>query len=325
MRHASASPETLHDSILPLIGNGKNPGSPRAQETYWVSGFSSMVGEVRLIDSEAMEYDSLRAMDYEVLDNNSLVTDILAEDPFSNLVTLKMLALYPRSCSTVLYRCGREWACRTELIAKESHWDREAYPETDLIITLDGNSSHLLRRMAETLPASRIVLKVHDTWSRRHYRRNSQFRLVQSFMSYTTTADSLPDSLPGTVPVKHHCHHSDEAASLFAQNGYSPDELQGHLSRGARWFAIRQSKRVVSIALVFPNYHDIWEIGGVYTLPEYRRNGYAGRVVQAALQYVVQRGLRPRYQFHHRNIASQALAERLGLDHVLTVDHFAPL
>ncbi|MCK4516042.1 MAG: GNAT family N-acetyltransferase, partial [Spirochaetaceae bacterium] len=279
----------------------------------------------RLIDSEAMEYDSLRAMGYEVLNNSSLVTGILAEDPFSNLVTLKMLELYPRSCSTVLYRCGREWACRTELIAKESHWDRKAYPETDLIIMLDGNSSHLLRRMAETLPASRIVLKVHDKWSRRHFQQSPRFRLVQSFISYTTTADSLPDSLPGTNPVTRHCHYSDEATPLFAQNGYSPDELQGHLSRGARWFATRESGRLVSIALVFPNYHDIWEIGGVYTLPVYRRNGYAALVVQAALQYLVQRGLRPRYQFHQRNIASQALAERLGLDHVLTVDHFAPL
>ena len=264
-------------------------------------------------------------MKYETFNDRSLATEVLAQDPLSSLVTLKMLMLYPRACSTILYRRGPDWACRTELIAKESHWDREAYPEADLIIMLDGNSLHLLRLVADTVPTSRTVLKVHDKWSRRHFQRSSQFQLVQSFISYTATADSLVASLPGTVPVERHCHYSSDAASLFAQNGYSPDELRGHLSRGARWFAIGESGRLVSVSIVFPNYHDIWELGGVYTLPEFRRNGYAAGVTRAALQYLVQRGLRPRYQFHHTNMASQALAEKLGLNRVLTVDHFAPV
>ncbi len=264
-------------------------------------------------------------MKCETLNDRSLATGVLAQDPLSSIVTLKMLMLYLRACSTILYRRGPDWACRTELSARESHWDREAYPEADLIVMLDGNSSHLLRLVADAVPTSRTVLKVHDKWSRRHFQRSSQFRLVQSFISYTATTDSLVDSLPGAVPVERHRHYSSDAASLFAQNGYSPDELHGHLSRDARWFGIRESGRLVSVSIVFPNYHDIWELGGVYTLPMFRRNGYAAGVTRAALQYLARRGLRPRYQFHHRNTASRALAERLGLNRVLTVDHFTPL
>lgn len=90
------------------------------------------------------------------------------------------------------------------------------------------------------------------------------------------------------------------------QNGYSPEEVTGYISRGARWFGIARTGELISACLVFPNYERIWEIGGVFTHPAFLGQGYAKSVVLAALEYLLLNGHRPRYQFREDNIATSA-------------------
>jgi predicted GNAT family acetyltransferase len=48
-----------------------------------------------------------------------------------------------------------------------------------------------------------------------------------------------------------------------------------------------------SAGFVFRNFESVWEIGGVFTHPEFRRHGLARQVVAAALSYLIEHGQIP--------------------------------
>ena len=83
------------------------------------------------------------------------------------------------------------------------------------------------------------------------------------------------------------------------------------------------TETAVCACLAYHNYNNIWEIGALHTLPTARRQGHAQKVVAAAVHHLQINQLRPRYQFHESNHASQQLAKKLGLIPFLTTTHFA--
>lgn len=261
-------------------------------------------------------------MNPEVSPNRELSLECLSAEPFDNLMTLKMLAMFPAECVTTLYRDESGWACLTELGAKVSAWDRNAYPRAGRIAMLDGTSQTLLAHILQTRQADSVVYKVHDRWSRAILAEDSKFSHATSFLSYSDLGQAVELSGLGETRVEQHSHYDREAAALFAASGYTTQEFRLHLERGARWFTVRGTEGIVSFCLTFPIFERIWEIGAVVTLEAYRRRGFARAVVSAALGFLKTHGLTPRYQFHYRNNASRGLAEGLGLTLRLVVDHY---
>lgn len=261
-------------------------------------------------------------MDMETSTNRELSIAHLSGNPFDNLLTLKMLSMFPHECVTTLYWDESGWACRTELGAKVSAWDRNEYPFADRIVLLDGNSPSIFGHILRRRPTDSVVYKVHDQWSRFILGADPQFYHANSFLSYSDMNPAL-DTDPCCLPVvQQHSRYDDEAATLFMASGYVEQEFRLHLDRGAQWFAVREKNRIVSFCLTFQIFEKLWEIGGVMTLREYRRKGFAKAVVSAALAYLKARKLIPRYQFHYRNSASRLLAQSLGLTQRLTIDHY---
>lgn len=66
----------------------------------------------------------------------------------------------------------------------------------------------------------------------------------------------------------------------------------------------------------------IWEIGGLFTQPSYRRRGLASALVETALHVLAQRDVLARYQVHEQNLASRQLAEAIGLRQFVIVEHW---
>ena len=261
-------------------------------------------------------------MDIETSTSRELSITHLSGNPFDNLMTLKMLSMFPNECSTTLYRNESGWVCRTELGAKVSAWDRNEYPLADRIVMLDGNSPSIFGHSLRHQPTDLVVYKVHDQWSRFILGEDPQFYHANSFHSYSDMSQAL-DTAQSDVPVvEQHSQYDDEAAALFVASGYVAQEFRFHLDRGAQWFAVREKNRIVSFCLAFQIFGKIWEFGGVLTLREYRRKGFAKAVMSAALGYLNAFKLIPRYQFHYRNSASRCLAESLGLKQRLIIDHY---
>jgi ribosomal protein S18 acetylase RimI-like enzyme len=261
-------------------------------------------------------------MDPETSEKRELPIAHLFTDPFDNLMTLKMLSLFPDSCTTTLYTDASGWACRTQLDSKVSGWDREEYPDADVIVMLDGNSPSLLQYALKHSRFDAVVFKLHDRWSRATLSEDHRFVLANSFISYSHPGQASVMAPTDTALVQQHSNFDDEVSALLATSGYAEQEFLLHLDRGAQWFAIRDEQRIVSMCIAYQNHGDIWEIGGVVTLPEYRRQGFARSVVSAALNHLYKLKLVLRYQFHHHNIASRHLAVSLGLKPRLTVDHY---
>ena len=84
------------------------------------------------------------------------------------------------------------------------------------------------------------------------------------------------------------------------------------------------SKQMTPVAACFayPNYGNVCEIAGVYTIPSERRNGYARQLVETALHALAHRPYIPRYQVQEDNHASIGLAESIGLRRFVTMEHW---
>ncbi len=79
---------------------------------------------------------------------------------------------------------------------------------------------------------------------------------------------------------------------------------------------------MASACFVFQNYKQIWEIAGVSTQPDFRRQGLGSIIVSGALKYLSGSGLVPRYQVRWDNHASIRLAKSCGLIEFLQLDHY---
>ncbi|AFM11982.1 GNAT family N-acetyltransferase [Turneriella parva] len=258
---------------------------------------------------------------YALSTDRATAIHCLSSDVFAHLMTLKMLTLFPQACVTTTYREGDSWSCLTLLDISASGWDSQKYPNQESVVFLDGNNEQFLKIAFENAPKKNVIFKVHDSFSRSQVAQLPGIEQTYSFLSYSTSA--IPKkSLQSVSRVQVCAELTAEAIDGFEQNAYTQEELQYHFQNGARWLRLDVGGACVSQCLVFQNFNLVWEIGGVFTPPALRRKGYAKKVVNAAIRYLRLRNRLPRYQFEAANQGSRALAESVGLNHVLTVDHF---
>jgi len=113
----------------------------------------------------------------------------------------------------------------------------------------------------------------------------------------------------------------DGVLPLWMENGYSLQEIQQYFAKGAKAYTLYRGGFPISTCLTFVNYRHIWEVGAVHTIAPYRRKGYGKIVVSAAINDLLRRGCLPRYQVEETNSNSIRLAETLGLQKVVTLEH----
>ena len=262
-----------------------------------------------------------RRPDYNTSRDPSIAVDHLAVDPLSHAWSLKMLSLHRDACVSTTYENSDGWACVTEMEAEASRWDRTAYPSAKRLITFDGNSELLLRIAFEETSKARSVLKIHEPITRSLVANGAGYHLAQTFLSYSTDGTTWKDQETSTGVTEHH-ELDENAERLLSENGYTGQELAEYFRDRASWFGLTIGSRCVSACLVYRNYRDIWEIGGVYTVAEERGKGYAKAVVRSATRTLLHSRRTPRYVFRSDNEASRAVAEGVGLKHDVTIEHF---
>ena len=245
----------------------------------------------------------------------------LSSDELANLMTLKMLNLFPENCETTLFEDRSAWACLTELDVAASFWDRATYPHLSKVVLIDGDSERLLARAFAAADKDNVVFKVHSAYLKSLLAGLPGARCVQSFLSCTRTPPDAgePDSDPA---ISESSVLTPDAIESFSVNGYTPEELHAYFVRGARLFNLDIDGKSVSRCFIFLNYGEIWEIAGVYTEPESRKKGYAQRLVRHAVLAIEESGGICRYQFKSDNSGSRAVARAVGLDCFLEVDHW---
>jgi predicted GNAT family acetyltransferase len=105
-------------------------------------------------------------------------------------------------------------------------------------------------------------------------------------------------------------------------NGYAAGEMKAYFDRGAFSCTVYKGDDPISTCFCFPNFGKVWEIAGVHTVQDHRRQGYARKVVETASSVLLGRDYMLRYQMHESNVPSIQLAESVGLERFLTTEHF---
>ena len=249
------------------------------------------------------------------------VLAFLRRDVLRNIVALKMLTAYPDAIQAHYYENGADAGALLLLPTAVSAFDRQTYPSADYVVLLSATHPQIARALLAHVPSDcALVFKLVKADQREVVAQRFRLTRATAYISYTAAAGSrfMPSK---EVVVSDRI--DERSVAFYAAQGYALDEVQSYFSTGrALLFALYQRDAPVAACFAYPNFERVYEIGGVYTLPEARRKGYARKLVETALDAVVCRGDRPRYQVHERNQPSIRLAEAIGLERFATIEHW---
>ena len=211
------------------------------------------------------------------------------------------------------------WASRITLPATVDSHDRALYPDATKVHLLDGTSVGALAALVPL--GSGLVIKAPSNFKEVILSANDTLRRVRGLCSFTTESAVR---VPAAIAVEQSPKLDHELLAAFALNGYSVEELERYFRDGALWYAVRCEGRLASACLTFRNWQNIFEIGGLITLPGFRRRGYAAAATASAVNNILVSNMIVRYQCLDTNHASIALARSLGLREFLLTEQFLP-
>ena len=260
--------------------------------------------------------------------NHQPLLHFLQQDTLRHIVHLKMLALYGEAMTCHFLQQGEEKGCVLLLPTAVSDYDQRTYPDSQFVVLAAATHPDLLHTLALRVPTDQpLIFKLISPEQAEVFSHYFALQRLTAFISYTDQPQAVVSMPAGVVVSK---GVVPDLLPLFAANGYSAEVVTGYFAKGqAVSFAVYGDgggdggETAVCACLAYHNYNNIWEIGALHTLPTARRQGHAQKVVAAAVHHLQINQLRPRYQFHESNHASQQLAKKLGLIPFLTTTQFA--
>jgi GNAT superfamily N-acetyltransferase len=243
----------------------------------------------------------------------------LARDPLRHIVLLKQLLAYPDHVKAYRATEASRTAILLALEASASTYDRQAYPEADIVAFISSDHPDLTASLLPCVPRDAgIVFKLAGEADLRPVESKFSVARRTAFVSFTSGGDVEPDAAVRVTTAP-----SSEAFRMFETQGHERAWVETMLASGRAFAcALEQGSDTASVGLAYENWGPVWEIGGVVTDPAYRRKGLGARVVRTALAEITRRGLKPRYQVEEHNAASIALARSVGLAPFLTITHY---
>jgi RimJ/RimL family protein N-acetyltransferase len=234
--------------------------------------------------------------------------DYLEQHPLKNITGLKMLFTYPEACTVFARSDGVLIVLRPDAMP----YDRETYPDAQQIVLLYSDSKPTTTALLESVPVlSPTIWKIVSGQVQHQVAAHFALSRLRAFVSFTDAQPYVSDVSITTTP-------SQTAFERYATLGHEPNWLLALLKKQQAFCC----ELPQSVCFAFANHQNIWEVGGVHTVPEARGQGLAARVVRSSIAELQRRGLRTRYQVAETNLASIALAKRLGLEQVCTITHW---
>jgi GNAT superfamily N-acetyltransferase len=247
----------------------------------------------------------------------------LKTKPLQHLVHLKFLHLYGDHLECWCVNEGADTGVLLNYPPELVSWDSSAYSVASRVFMPAASNVAMAQKLCEAVIAQTndypIVCKFCDTNTRQVFAQAFHLQPTQTVISYTTSLLNVPAATDDVVIS----HQLDERnLKLYLENGYSVDELKKYFAEGAMAFTLYEQDEPLCSCMIYQNFGDVWEIGGLNTVERARRKGYARQVVNAALKEILNRGWIPRYQAQETNLASLRLAESLGMTVCLRFEHY---
>jgi GNAT superfamily N-acetyltransferase len=259
--------------------------------------------------------------------SDTAAMEFLAADKLRNIHLLKMLAVYPAQARAFVVNEAGDHAVLVRLPVAVAGYDREHYPDTRWIGVISARQVDLARqviaraRQSSDHAPGRWVFKCMDSAAVDAVRSFGTVTRATSFISFTGAASPLSRS-------KHEVHATREPTKplvhlLSSSGGYAREEVLSFFRQTHGWgYWIGEAGAPKAVCMSFALHEDVYEIAALYTCPQYRRNGYARSLVNAAWADLRERRLLLRYQAREDNEPSIALARALGLNEFLRLDHW---
>jgi len=244
--------------------------------------------------------------------------DELARDPLRHVVLLKQLLAYPTHVKAYRASGTAGSAILLALEASASAYDRQAYPEAEVVAFISSDHPDLTASLLPCLPRD-VGIAFKLSREADLHPVQTKFPVVRStaFVSFTSDGVMEPDA-----EVRVTTTPGEVAFRMFETQGHERRWIESMLANGRAFACVLEQDTTASVCLVYENWGPVWEVGGVVTAPEHRRKGLGARVVRTALAELGKRGLKPRYQVEENNAASIALARSVGLAPFLTMTHY---
>lgn len=212
----------------------------------------------------------------------------LARDPLRHIVLLKQLLAYPDHVKAFRVADTAETAILLALEASASAYDRQTYPEADIVAFISSDRPDLTASLLPCLPREvGIVFKLSHKADLRPVETKFSVTRRTAFVSFTSHGVVEPDADVRVLTTP-----SDVALRMFETQGHERNWV-GPMLASDRAFAcvLERGGETASVCLVYENWGPVWEVGGVVTLPKYRRKGCGARVVRTALANSASAGL----------------------------------
>jgi predicted GNAT family acetyltransferase len=199
-------------------------------------------------------------------------------------------------------------------------YDRQSYPDDAWIALLTVAQPALIQLLLPHLPRDqRIIFKLADETVQTALLHQLPLERVTAFRSYTAPATHPytphPTVVERTTP-------DERLYPFFAAQGHERQDVDAYFAKEGHAFTRYENNVPVAACFTYQNFETVHEIGGVLTIPTARRKGYAKQVVETAVASLQRRGCTPRYQVHEVNRPSIRLAEQIGLQLFVTIEHW---
>jgi RimJ/RimL family protein N-acetyltransferase len=241
---------------------------------------------------------------------------VLRRDPLKHAVLLKYLLATP---GAQLHQIVRgDLSCNLLLIdPKLSSYDRRTYPEATAAVLIASDDPALTRELMRVVPrGERVFFRMPTDADRDVVAESFALERRNAFLSFTGvgTGESVAQIATDSATAPY---------DIFAEQHHDREWLAALLASGRAFTStMRENGSAVAACFAFELDKAIWEVGGVYCLPDHRGRGLASRTVQAALTELTRRGLISRYQVGEANIPSIRLAQSVGMRQFLTLTHY---
>ena len=246
------------------------------------------------------------------------ITNLLLTDEISYLSHLKMIELFGDRIIYQLLENSHGYALSLLIPTQLSNFDIVSYPNAKYIVYVAASEDNILRDIIHKIPTDcHLVFKVSKSGEKELIKELFNPIFIKSFISYSTDK-----------PTENCCTNvvSDSTINelllpLWFENGYDRSSIENYFNKGAVSFSVFSDNKPLSTCIIFPSSRNIWEIGALHTIVAERGKGFGKNVVGIAVNHIIKMGKKPNYQVLHTNIPSIKLAESLGLQNILTLEH----
>lgn len=244
----------------------------------------------------------------------------LQRDLLSNVIILKTLAAYSNVMQVHCVVVGTDVGVLVPLLTHASPFDYATYPTADFVVMLAATRPPLVQALLPYIPTGgNLVFKLADPMIRTVIEQAFRLTRLTAYVSYTAHAGQ---SFTSSAHVRVASHLDERCLTLFAAQGHTRGEVEQAFARPDTLLFTIEQLDPVAVCFTYQNFASVYEIGGLYTVPEARRQGHARSLVESALHNLSRRQLIPRYAVKETNRPSIRLAETLGLKPFVTMEHW---